>query len=456
MGKIAGIRGPGHIQTKQLRIAQMARINPERVLTSLSHNVDIHWLYEAWCRIRKKGAAGVDEVTAKEYEENLTENLKRLLELYKSGKYRAPNIKRAEIPKADGKTRVLGITTTEDKILQMAVKMLLEPIYEQDFLDCSYGFRPMKSQHMALEDLRKRLTGCGGSRVLEVDIKGFFDHIPHAALRGILDQRMRDGLIRRSIDKWLKAGIQSDGIVTIPSEGTPQGSIMSPLLANIYLHEVVDRWFHDTIVPETRGTARMFRFADDIIMVFAFRSDAERTLEVLKERMAKFGLCLHPEKTRLVHFRPPRGRKARKKRVGDLNRFGFLGFDFYWDRSREGVWVVKQKTQKERLSRKLREIGEWCRKNRHMKIHEQHRILSAKLRGHYQYFGVIGNSRMLQKYFDGVKRTWCKWLLRRSQRSGLTWKKFYDDLTRNPLPRPKIVHSARRSQQTPKLRSRMS
>ena len=443
MGKIAGISGPDFIQTRQLRIARLAKEDPTRVLTSLAHFVDIHWLYEAWTRIRKSGAVGVDGETTDDFKANLDERLMKLLENFKSGKYRAPPVRGVDIPKGNGKTRPIGIPTTEDKVLQMAVKMLLEPIYEQDFQDCSYGCRPGRSQHQALQDMWKHLMDTNGGWILEVDIKGFFENINHKTMREILNLRVKDGIVRRSIDKWLRAGICKGGLTWSPETGTPQGGVISPLLANIYLHEVVDKWIQE--VTNSRAT-RMFRFVDDIIIVCTYSEDARRLQRALAERLAEHHLGINPEKTRLVNFIPPTPkRKGSKKVYEECKGFGFLGFQLHWGISRNGNKVVRRKTHKSRLSKKIKEIGEWCKKNRHKPTKWQHDQLGLKLKGHYNYYGVTGNFRMLQKYFSCTKRLWYKWLCRRSQRKNLTWKMFWAKLDVNPLPGPRIVHSTYRN-----------
>ena len=442
-----GISGPANIQTKQLRIAQLAKEDDKRVLTSLAYNMDVHWLYEAYVRTNKSSAPGIDGVFAKRYEGNLVENLKDLLERAKSGSYKTPAVKRVHIPKGEGKTRPIGLPTFEDKVLQRGVQMLLEPAYEQDFLDCSYGFRPGKSQHQALDTLWKHLMKQQGEWVLSVDISGFFDNIDHKHMRHFLDRRVRDGVVRRLIDKWLRAGICENGVIRHPIKGTPQGGVLSPLLSNIYLHELVDKWFVETVTPRMTGAARMFRFADDIIMVFQSKEDADRVLEVLHKRFEKYGLDLHPEKTRLINFQKPRQRPPSDRRPETQgNSFDFLGFTMYWRKSRKGRWVVGQKTRKSRLKRALGAIQEWCRLNRHRKLAEQHRMLALKMKGHYAYYGITGNSRMLGRFCWNCKFIWWKWLNRRSQHRHLSVKRFFEKLDRNPLPNPRIVHSVYQTQ----------
>jgi len=432
------------VSTKQQRIAEIARQAPEMALTSLSHHIDLNWLHEAYRRTRKDGAPGVDGQTAKEYEADLEANLQSLLDRAKSGeRYKAPPVRRVYIPKGDGSTRPLGIPTFEDKVLQRAVVMAMEPVYEQDFLDCSYGFRPGRSAHQALETGWKRLMEMGGGWVLEVDIRKFFDTLDHCHLRDILDRRVRDGVIRRLIGKWLKAGVMESGSHIQPEAGTPQGGVISPLLANIYLHEVLDIWFEREVKPRMKGETFLIRYADDLIMGFKLESDARRVLDVLPKRFGRYGLTLHPDKTRLVDFRKP-------KEPGDTGErgpgsFDLLGFTFLWAKSRKGNWVVKQRTAKSRLRLALSRVKEWCKINRHRPIGEQQQALAQKLRGHYGYFGITGNSRGIAKFRREVDRLWRKWLSRRSQKSRLNWEIFNRLLKRYPLPAPIAIHSIYRN-----------
>lgn len=441
-----GMSGPYFVSTRLQRITELSRRSPEMVLTTLAHHIDVPFLHEAWRRTRKDGAPGVDGVTAEAYEADLDANLKELHERFKAGTYKAPSVRRTYIPKEDGRKRPLGIPTLEDKILQRAVSMVLQAVYEPMFYDCSYGFRPERDQHQALDHLRKTLMQWHGGWVLDVDVKGFFDNLSHSQLRSILDQRVRDGVIRRVIDKWLKAGVLEDGAIMFPEKGTPQGGVISPLLSNIFLHEVIDTWFMETVRKHLSGRGELIRFADDFIIVLESRWDADRVLKALVGRLAKYGLQHHPDKTKLVFFcRPSRGGKkpARENRPGT---FGFLGFTHYWGKTRNGYWIVQRKTDRKRLKRKLGEIREWCRKNRHQKVKEQHATLSAKLKGHYGYYGVTGNMRSVVKFYRGLLWHWYSWLRRRSQRRHLTWEAFRRKLRANPLPTPCLPKSVYRTQ----------
>ena len=443
---MAGRSGPNHVLTQRIRITELARRKPETVLTTLAHYVDLAWMYEAYYLTRKDGAVGVDEVTYETYSRNLDENLKALLEAFKSGRYRAKPVKRAYISKDDGSQRPIGITTYEDKILQRAVLMVLEQVYEQDFYEFSYGFRRGRSQHQALEAVRESAREANGGWVLSVDIKGYFDTIDHQRLRSFLDLRIRDGVIRRTIDKWLRAGTLEAGKISYTETGTPQGAVISPLISNIFLHHLLDDWIVTQVCPRLRGSAKMIRFADDFIIVFAEKEDAMRTHRALLKRFEKYGLKIHPDKTKLIDFRRPWGKDARK--VPHAQRRGvidFLGFTLYWGRSRKGRAMIARKTADKRLRRCIKTIADWCRKNRHLKRMEQYRILSVKLEGHYQYFGVTGNMRMLSRFRQAVILAWKRWLSRRSEQRHLCWQKFYRKLEANPLPRPHIPKSVYRS-----------
>ena len=408
------------------------------VFTTLAHHIDMDWLREAYRRTRKDGAKGVDGQTAQMYAANLEGNLRSLLGRFKSGRYVAPPVRRVHIPKGDGKqTRPIGIPTFEDKVLQRAVVMVLEPIYERDFLTCSYGFRPGRSAHMALGDFRARAMKMRGGWVLELDIRKFFDELGHKHLREILRQRIGDGVLLRTIGKWLHAGVHEAGGLSYPESGSPQGGVISPLLANAYLHEVLDVWFERMVKPRLRGQAYMIRYADDAVLVFKEEYDARRVLDVLPKRFGKYGLRLHPEKTRLVRFERPRhrGKDDRNDRPGT---FDLLGFTHYWSISRKGNWVIKCKTAGKRLTRALSALSQWCRANRHRPIKKQWQDLKRKLNGYYGYYGLIGNARALQRVDHWVRRAWWKWLSRRSQRAYLSWEAFGRVLECFPLSVPII------------------
>lgn len=444
---MSGRSSPKDVSTKLRQVAERSREAPQMAWTTLAHHIDLDWLREAYRRTRKDGAVGVDGQTAQQYAEGLETNLENLLDAFKSGRYRAPAVRRVEIPKGDGKrTRPIGIPSFEDKVLQRAVVMLLEAVYEQDFLDCSYGFRPGRSAHGALEALRDGLMSIGGGWVIDLDIQSFFDEVDRKHLRSFLDQRVRDGVVRRMIDKWLKAGVMERGGVHYPDKGTPQGGVISPLLANLYLHEVLDKWVKEAVLPRLRGRAFMIRYADDAVLCFEREDDARRVMAVLPERLGRFGLRLHSEKTRLLDFRRPprRGGDQHKDREVASNPRGFemLGFTHYWGKSRRGNNVVKRKTSPKRFSRALKSVSHWCRRHRHMKVAEQHAALCQKLRGHYGYYGITANGRSLWRFHHEVQRVWHKWLNRRTSRKHMQWERFRQLLKRYPLPPALIVHSA--------------
>jgi group II intron reverse transcriptase/maturase len=427
-----------NVSTKQQRIAELAKQRPEMRFTSLNHSLDRDWLREAYRRLRKESAPGYDGQTVADYGRDVETNLQSLLDRAKSGTYFAPPVRRVQIPKGTGTdTRPIGIPTTEDKLLQRAVVMLLEPIYEQDFLDCSYGFRPGRSAHGALSTLWQQCTTNGIMWILDVDISKFFDTLDQTHLRSFLQRRVRDGVITRLIGKWLKAGVLEQGVLHYPEAGTPQGGSASPLLSNLYLHYVLDLWFAQEVRPRLRGRAFMTRFADDVVMGFARHEDAERVLSVLPKRLGKYGLTLHPDKTRLVAFGRPTGTSG-----STPGTFDFLGFTHYWGKSRQGKWIIKRKTAQQRFSRGLKRITEWCRHNRHKPIGEQHQELCQALRGHFAYYGITGNALWLRKFRQGVKRAWQKWLHRRSRSStDMPWDRFNRLLQRYRLPPARVVHS---------------
>ncbi len=431
------------VSTRCQRIAELAKQSPQMGFTSLAHHIDLHWLQEAYRRTRAGGATGVDGQTAAGYAAHLGDNLGSLLERAKSGTYRAPPVRRVHIPKGTGPdTRPIGIPTFEDKVLQRAVVMVLEAVYEQDFLPCSYGFRPGRSAHQALDVLWRQTMGMGGGWVVEVDIRKFFDTLDHAHLRELLRRRIRDGVLLRLIGKWLRAGVLEDGRVTHPTEGTPQGGVISPLLANVYLHYVLDVWFGHEVKPRLQGRAFLIRYADDFVIGFACEADARRVLDVLPKRFGKYGLALHPDKTRVVAFQPPGSSPGPGSGAGPHpGTFDLLGFTHYWARSRQGNWVVKRRTAASRFRRAVRMIAHWCRWHRHLPIPEQHRTLSQKLRGHCAYYGITGNGEALRRFRDAMQRAWQKWLSRRSWAGRLSWDAFNALRQRYPLPRALVVHS---------------
>lgn len=425
------------VSTKLEQIAKLAKGKPGVRLLTLAHHIDVNWLREAYRRTRKDGARGVDGQGAEQYAAHVEDNLQSLLDRAKSGRYRAPPVRRVHIPKGDGEdTRPIGIPTFEDKVLQRAVAMVIGEVYEQEFYDFSYGFRPGRSALQAVEAVQNAAWRMGGGWLVEVDIKKFFDTVAHVHLREILGQRIGDGVLLRLIGKWLNAGVVEGPTLSYPDEGTPQGGVISPLLANIYLHTVLDEWFVQDIQPALERKAEMVRYADDFVVLFESKWDAERFLAVLPKRFGKYGLTLHPDKTRMVSFQRP------DRVVNDEDRpgtFDFLGFTHHWAVSRKGNWIVKQRTAKDRFRRALRRLHTWCRWHRHDPVKEQHRTLTEKLNGHYAYYGITSNFDQISHFFYRAHFVWQAALARRSQR-GMSWKTMEKLLERYPLPAPRIVH----------------
>lgn len=429
------------ISTGLQRVAKLARDNPKWVLTTLAHYIDKAFLHKAYALTRKDGAPGIDGRAGDDYAVNLEKNLEDLLERAKSGRYRAPPVRRAYIPKGKGELRPLGIPTFEDKVLQRAVKEVLEAVYEQDFMDCSWGFRPGRDAHGALDALFQGVKVLGGCWLLEVDIRKFFDTVDHIHLRKILDQRIGDGVIRRLIGKWLNAGVLEGLELSHPQTGTPQGGVISPLLANIYLHEVIDTWVERDVKPVMRGKMFLVRYADDFVLGFEEESDARRVMAVLPKRFAKYGLTLHPDKTRLIDFRKPSAGQPGQDGPTSVRSFDFLGFTHHWGKALKGGWTVRQVTAKDRFSRSLRKIVQWMRENRHQPIKWQWEMLWLKVKGHYGYFGVTGNWRRITTFREAVRHAWHKWLNRRAGKRTLTWPDFERLECRWPLPPPRLPRS---------------
>jgi RNA-directed DNA polymerase len=418
------------------KVAERAQREPDGRFHSLAHLLDESALYRAFYRQREDAAVGVDEVTKDDYGQNLADNLRDLHERLKTKRYRHQPIRRVHIPKGDGRTRPLGISAFEDKIVQDAVREVLEAVYEQDFLDCSYGFRPGRSAHDAIRALHRAADRGELNWVLEADIKSFFDCVDRSALLEMLQERVADGSLLRLVSKCLHVGVCDGAEFTTPEVGTAQGSILSPLLGNIYLHYVLDRWFHREVLPRLRGKACLVRYADDFVIGFQYRDDAERVLAVLTKRMQRYGLTLHPEKTRLVAFERPSQAQQSGKGPGS---YDFLGFTLYWRRRRGGRWRLACKTRRARLGRAIQAVYAWCRGQRHESIEVQCAGLWSRLQGHFNYFGVNGNLKCLASLHWHAARAWQKWLGRRSQRGRLNWESFEDLLRRHPLPRPRIM-----------------
>lgn len=421
------------MSTVEVQIAERARAFADEPLTNLHSFIDEALLTDCFACLNKKGAAGVDGQTWGEYNEVRGERIPILLAGFKGGSYRAPNIRRTYIPKGDGKQRPLGLPTVEDKLLQAAVTKVLTPVYEQLFYPTSFGFRPGKSQHQALELLFKEVSFEGKYYVIDADMANYFGSIDHEQIRGFLDRRIKDGVIRRMIDKWMKAGVLEDGQVSYPSKGTPQGGVISPLLSNIYLHYALDEWFIEQIQPRLASESAMIRFADDFLLLFSSKSDAERVMKVLPKRLARFGLTLHPEKTRLIELDNRTGSRP--------NTFDFLGFTHYMGTSRKGRRILKRKTSSKKLRMSLKRLNEWMRRNRHRPVKEIIHELNQKLQGHYGYYGITFNIRAVSCYYERVRRMLHKWLNKRGGKPSYIWERFAGEvLERHPLVMPRIVH----------------
>jgi RNA-directed DNA polymerase len=419
-----------------VKVVERAKTEPEGRFHSLAHLIDVPALTRAYYRMRKDAAVGVDEVTKEQYGQDLERNLRDLHERLVSKRYRHQPIRRVHIPKDKGKTRPIGISAFEDKLVQDAVREVLEAIYEQDFLACSYGFRPRRSAHDAIRALDRIMHQGKVSWILEADIVSFFDSLDRTKLAEMLQVRVADGSLLRLIGKCLHVGVLDGVEYAEPDTGTAQGSVLSPLLGNVYLHYVLDQWFERVVKPRLRGEAFLIRYADDFVITFELQDDAERVRGVLGKRMERFGLTLHPDKTRLLPFRRPPAAQTGGKGPAT---FDFLGFTLYWRRTRSGRWGMTCKTRHARLRRAVQNVADWCRRHRHLPVKVQHAALTRRIQGHFNYFGVNGNIRCLRMLAEEAKRAWYKWLRRRSQQAHLNWEKFAKMLERLPLPRPRIV-----------------
>ena len=422
------------------RLTELAKEDAERQFYSIAHMITFGALYAAFRGLRKKASAGVDGVTYQEYERDVAGNLQTLHERLKNGKYQAQPLRRVYIPKENGKQRPISIPALEDKIVQKAMVEILNAIYEQDFLHCSYGFRPGRGQHQALDEMGRVICTRPTGWILEIDVTAYFDSIVREQLMEMIEKRVRDGSVLRLIRKWIQVGVIEEGRLLLSETGTGQGQTISPLLANIYLHFVLDEWFENEVKPRLRGAAHEIRIADDAVLCFQYKEDAERVMEVLPKRFAKHGLTIHPEKTRLLEF----GRYAEEnaKRQGKkAATFDFLGFTYVCARSRKGKFTVHVRTMKKRFRRGLKAIAEWCQENRHLPVEKQQKTLNAKLRGHYQYYGRPTNYRSIWQFWREVLHIWRKWLSRRTRGNGMTWEKYAAILRKHPLLQPHIRHS---------------
>lgn len=426
------------MSTELDRIAELAKGDRKLQFLSIAHLLTPESLYRAYRSLRKEASAGVDGVTYAEYEANARANVQSLHDRLRSKRYRAQPLRRVYIPKESGDERPISIPCLEDKIVQKATVELLNAIYEQDFLECSYGFRPGRSAQDALDAVGRIICRQQTAYVLEADIRGYFDAIVRSQLMEMIERRIRDGSILRLIRKWIHVGVIDDGRLLTSSTGTGQGQPVSPLLANIYLHFVLDEWFEEMVKPRLRGQAYAVRYCDDFIVCFQYKEDAERVLRALHQRFAKYGLSLHPEKTRLIEF----GRYAAQHAAWRGEKpatFDFLGFTHLCARSRKGYFTIHVRTMRKRFKRSVKQVSAWCQTHRHDPVARQCDVLNSKLRGHYQYYGRPTNFQSLWKYYRLVRRIWKKWLNRRTRGKTLNWHEYAQLLHRHPLLRPYIA-----------------
>ena len=418
------------------KVAERAKREPAGRFHSLAHLIDEELLAGVYRRLRGDAAVGVDGIAKEQYGQDLQSNLRDLHERLRTKRYRHQPIRRVHIPKEKGRTRPIGISATEDKVVQGALREVLQAIYEQDFLDCSYGFRPGRSAHDAVRALTRAVNEGEANWILEFDVVSFFDSVDRKHLMEMLQRRVADGSLLRLVGKCLHVGVLDGEEFTEPSVGTAQGSTLSPLLGNAYLHYVLDLWFTEEVRPRLKGRAMLVRYADDGVLGFERQDDAQRVMAVLGRRLERFGLTLHPEKTRLLDFRRP----LRSRGDGrSPTTFDFLGFCWYWRRTRRGSWSVACKTRRARLARAIKAVHTWCREHRHLPVGQQHAALSRRVQGHLNYFGVNGNMASLTRFARQVTRSWFKWLNRRSQRARLNWDRYVDLLRDFPLPPPRIM-----------------
>jgi len=423
------------MSTYRLQIAKRARERKGEALHSLNQFVTEELLFHCYGQLNKNSASGTDGENWYEFGIGAPDHIPELLNEFKTGTYRAPGIRRVYIPKDNkGGKRPLGIPTVRDKVLQAAVHSVLEPIYEEDFKDFSYGFRSKRSTHQALDYMFKEVSFKGMRYIIDADLTNYFGSIDHVLLRDFLASRVNDGVIRKMIDKWLKAGILEDGQLSYPTEGTPQGGIISPLLSNIFLHYVLDEWFSEEIQPLLKGRSFIVRYADDFILGFTDEQDAKRVMEVLPKRFGKYKLSLHPDKTKFIDLYSKSGE-------GDRS-FDFLGFTHYIGKSLKGKPVLKRKTSSKKFTNAITKTEKWIREHRHLEIKQLMKELNVKMRGHYNYYGITFNSGGIRNFYEQVKRRLHKWLNRRGGKQVWIWDRFVLLVTKwLPLLHPKIFHS---------------
>jgi len=431
----------GETEIKLALIAGHAERNPEMQFTSLAHLLNKDFLEQCFFSLNRDKATGVDNVTWYEYRENLEGNLTRLVDRLKRKKYKPIPARRVYIPKDNGEQRPLGVSAIENKIVEKGITAILQCIYEQDFSDISYGFRPKRNCHQALNELDDLIMRNPVNHVVEADIKGFFDNVSHERLMEFLRIRIKDSSMLRLIEKFLKSGYVDSALVVVPESGTPQGSILSPLLANIFLHYVLDEWVETVVKHHVRGFGEIIRYADDWVCVVQYADDAKKIEKAFYNRFSKYGLEIHAKKSRRISFGRFEVENARKQKRR-TNTFDFLGFTHFCDKTRNGYFKVGRKTSRKKFVIKCKEMTKWLKGIRNQAApKEWWEILKAKLRGHYQYYGVSGNFRGINAFYVHAIRTLHRWLNRRSQKKSMSWDGFKKYLEHYPIPEPKIYHN---------------
>ena len=430
----------GKTWTKLSLISGHARRDHTFKFTSLAHLLDVEYLRDCYQSLNRNRAVGIDNISWQEYGAELDKNLEQLVSRLKRKKYKPIPARRVYIPKNEKETRPLGVSALENKIVERGITWILESIYEQDFLDCSYGFRPERNCHQALKQLNDLIMFQPVNHIVEADIKGFFDNVDHDKLMDFIRIRISDTALLSLIGKFLKAGYIDNGQLVKSDKGTPQGSILSPMLANIFLHYVLDEWFETTVKSHVRGFCELVRYADDFVCVVRYVDDAERIEQALKDRFNKYGLEIHPTKSRRITFGHFEKENAGKQNCKP-NTFDFLGFTHYCDTSRRGKFKLGRKTSRKKFSAKCREMNNWLKSIRNLvKTKDWWKILAAKLRGHFQYYGVSENYASIARFHRLTVKMVLKWLNRRSQKRKMNWTKFTEYLGHYPLPQPRIVH----------------
>jgi len=422
-------------------LSKCAKENKTFQFESLAHHLNAEFLKDCYNNLDRNKAVGIDKVSWQEYNSNLDENLIKLVQRLKNKSFRPLPAKRVYIPKGNGELRPLGISTIENKIVESGISRILQSIYEMDFLECSYGFRPKKNTHQALNQIDTIIMTKPVNHIVEADIKGFFDNVNHDMLIEFLNIRIKDSSLIFLIKRFLKAGYIDNNLLVKTDIGTPQGSILSPLLANIFLHYVLDTWFEQEVKTHIRGYCELVRYADDYVCLVQYKEDALKIRRALENRFNKYDLTLHPDKTRVFSFgRFERGNSKTQNRKA--NTFDFLGFTHFCDKTRKGNFKVGRKTAMKKFRAKIKELNIWLKQIRNLiPTKEWWKTLQAKLRGHFEYYGVSGNSPSIKKFYSLALRLVHKWLNRRSQKKSMSWSKLYNYLNLYPLPQPRIKHN---------------